>query len=69
MFPLLAFLEFLLTRKKTKVAKLQQEINDIKEKLIPMSKESLYQAYTNELREILIEEKEEQRIKKTEEIP
>lgn len=60
----LAFLEFLVTRKKTKLAKLQQEINEIKEKLAPMSKKGLYQVYTKELREIMIEEEEEQRIKK-----
>lgn len=60
----LSFLDFLLSKKINKVAKLQLEINDIKEILIPMSKEGLYQVYTNELQDILIEEEEEQRIKK-----
>lgn len=54
----LDFLALLVFKKRSKVAKLQQEINEIKEKLVPMNKEGLYQVYTKDLWEIMIEEKE-----------
>lgn len=57
----IAFLEFLVAKKRSKVAKLQLEISDIKEKLAPRSKEGLYQVYMKELHDIMIEEEEGQK--------
>lgn len=58
----LRFLEFLVTKKKTKVAKLQAEITDIQEKIILFTKEEMYQVYMRELREIIAEEKSQKKI-------